>query len=115
MGIEIRIFMMISIMLCLRSAVHAAQGNAVYHPPPHKPYAAQGNAVYYDPPYTKSACYQNQDHGTMVTGVSDDLWDGGRACGRRQPCNGVLNLSKDAFAVIADTVAGKVQVEYNPV
>lgn len=28
--------MMISIMLCLRSAVHAAQGNAVYHPPPHK-------------------------------------------------------------------------------
>lgn len=81
----------------------------------------------------------------MVTGVSDALWDGGRACGRkykvqcvrgantaphpchdgasvevevvdycRQPCNGVLNLSKDAFAVIADPVAGKVQVEYNP-
>ncbi|KAL9445415.1 hypothetical protein AB3S75_018412 [Citrus x aurantiifolia] len=99
MRIQMKTLMMACLVLCLISTA----------------YAAQGNAVYYDPPYTKSACYQNQDHGTMVTGVSDDLWDGGRACGRRQPCNGVLNLSKDAFAVIADTVAGKVQVEYNPV
>lgn len=36
MGIEMRIFMMISIVLCLCSAaVHAAQGNAVYYKPPY--------------------------------------------------------------------------------
>ncbi|KAK3219904.1 hypothetical protein Dsin_013874 [Dipteronia sinensis] len=29
------------------------------------------------------------------------------------PCNGILNLSQDAFDVIADRDAGKVRVEYN--
>ncbi|ESR66719.1 hypothetical protein CICLE_v10010198mg [Citrus x clementina] len=74
MGIEIRIFMMISIMLCLRSAVHAAQGNAVYHPPPHKQIKKIWKA---------SACFGKRENGRMVAGVIDALWSKGKACGRR--------------------------------
>lgn len=95
--------------------------------------------------WAESACYGNHDNGQMNTGVSDELWDGGRACGRSykvqcvraanlaphpchdgasvtvkvvdycaKPCDGVLNLAKDAFAVIADTKAGNVVVDYTP-
>ncbi|XP_031271231.1 EG45-like domain containing protein [Pistacia vera] len=128
MPIQMQIFMILGIALCLISATHADQANAVY----------------YNPPYTPSACYQNQDRGNMVTGVSDALWNGGAACGKRYrvrcigatntaphpchdgasvvvtvvdycrpQCNGTLNLSKDAFAVIADTDAGNVKIEFN--
>ncbi|KFK40256.1 hypothetical protein AALP_AA3G350600 [Arabis alpina] len=106
--------------------------------------AAQGRAVYYDPPYTRSACYGRQ-YNTMVVGVKDNLWQRGRACGRRyrvrcigatyhfdrpctgrtvdvtvvdycrEPCNGDLNLSRDAFRVIANTDAGNIRVEYTPI
>ncbi|CAH2051308.1 unnamed protein product [Thlaspi arvense] len=105
--------------------------------------AAQGRAVYYDPPYTRSACYGRQ-YETMVVGVRTNLWQGSRACGRRyrvrclgatynypgactgrtvvvkvvdfcrEPCNGDLNLSRDAFRVIANTDAGNIRVEYTP-
>lgn len=90
-----------------------------------------------------SACYGNQ-YETMVTGVRSNLWQGRQACGRRyrvrcigptynfrgactgrsvvvkvvdfcqDPCNGDLNLSRDAFRVIANTDAGNVRVEYTP-
>ncbi|KAL0802943.1 hypothetical protein Bca101_058119 [Brassica carinata] len=106
--------------------------------------AAQGRAVFYNPPYTRSACYGNQ-YETMVTGVRSNLWQGSQACGRRyrvrcigptynfrgactgrsvvvkvvdfcrDPCNGDLNLSRDAFRVIANTDAGNVRVEYTPI
>uniref|UniRef100_A0A1J3ITL9 EG45-like domain containing protein 2 n=1 Tax=Noccaea caerulescens TaxID=107243 RepID=A0A1J3ITL9_NOCCA len=106
--------------------------------------AAQGRAVYYNPPYTRSACYGTQ-RGTMVVGVRSNLWEGGRACGRRyrvrclgatygyaractgrsvdvtvvdfcrEPCNGDLNLSRDAFQVIANTDAGNIGVDYTPI
>ncbi|KAK4852901.1 hypothetical protein QYF36_000923 [Acer negundo] len=33
----------------------------------------------------------------------------------RPPCNGVLNVYRDAFAQIADLDAGKVRVEYNQI
>ncbi|KAL6012280.1 hypothetical protein ACLOJK_002759 [Asimina triloba] len=105
--------------------------------------AVRGTAVFYNPPYTPSACYQYQNKGAMVAGVSDALWDRGRACGRRYsvrctgptntaphpckanrvvtvtvvdycraPCNGIIDLSRDAFNVIADPNAGNVQIDY---
>ncbi|XP_031285123.1 EG45-like domain containing protein isoform X2 [Pistacia vera] len=125
---DMRIFVLVGIVLCLASAAQAAQGNAVF----------------YKPPYTPSACYGNRNDGTMVTGVSDALWNNGRACGRRYRvrcirgtneaphpcrsgnvvvkvvdrcktgCNGVLNLSQDAFAKIANPDAGNVIVDYTP-
>ncbi|XP_023642326.1 EG45-like domain containing protein 2 isoform X2 [Capsella rubella] len=105
--------------------------------------AAQGRAVYYNPPYTRSACYGTQRE-TMVVGVRGYMYQGGQACGRRyrvrclgatynfpgactgrtvdvrvvdlcrEPCNGDLNLSRDAFRVIANTNAGNIRVEYTP-
>ncbi|CAN8271162.1 unnamed protein product [Cochlearia groenlandica] len=103
--------------------------------------ADQGRAVYYNPPYTRSACYGRQ-YQSMVVGVRSNLWQNGGACGRRyrvrclgptynipractgrtvdvtvvdfcrEPCNGDLNLSRDAFRVIANTDAGNIRVEY---
>ncbi|KAK3221219.1 hypothetical protein Dsin_008244 [Dipteronia sinensis] len=130
MGIEMRILMMVGLVLCLTTtAVHAAQGNAVY----------------YKPPYSPSACFGKRGMGRMVAGVSEALWNNKKACGRKYrvrcigganeaphpchsgksvvvtvvdfcqpPCNGILNLSQDAFDVIADRDAGKVRVEYTP-
>ncbi|KAL6012281.1 hypothetical protein ACLOJK_002760 [Asimina triloba] len=65
---------LITMLLCLISVVAAVPGNAVFY---------------------ASACYQNQDKGVMITGVSDALWDGGRACGKRYAvrCTGATNTA----------------------
>nr|CAB3471251.1 unnamed protein product [Digitaria exilis] len=42
--------------------------------------ADQGTATYYTV-YTPSACYGFQDEGTMIAAASEELWDGGAACG----------------------------------
>lgn len=93
--------------------------------------------------YIGSACYGTQRE-TMVVGVKNNLWQNGQACGRRyrvrcigatynfpgactgrtvdvkvvdfcrEPCNGDLNLSRDAFRVIANTDAGNIRVVYTP-
>ncbi|KAE8711231.1 EG45-like domain containing protein 2 [Hibiscus syriacus] len=115
-------------VLCLSSIVHAIQGKAVF----------------YGPPYLPSASYGNQKNGIMVAGVSDALWQRGRACGKRYRvkcigganqvlhpckngktvvvkvvdyckarCQGIINLSRDAFSTIADPNAGIVLVELN--
>ncbi|KAJ6742962.1 EG45-LIKE DOMAIN CONTAINING PROTEIN 1-RELATED [Salix viminalis] len=130
MGFNIgSVFLMVAIVSCLISVAHAAQGNAVY----------------YDPPYTPSKCFGNRNKGALVAGVSDALWNGGAACGRRyrvscvrgankapkpcrqgsvvvtvvdycsRGCNGIINLSKDAFSRIADPNAGNVVIQYNQV
>lgn len=80
----------------------------------------------------------------MVAGVSNALWNNGKACGKRYRvkciggtneaphpckngktvvvtvvdycsagCQGVINLSKDAFSTIADPDAGIIQVQFN--
>ncbi|GMI80225.1 plant natriuretic peptide A [Hibiscus trionum] len=122
---------MILFLCLLSSPVHAVQ---------------QGNAVFFDPPYGPSACYGNRNDGNMVAGVSDRLWNNGRACGRRyrvrcirganeaphpckngktvvvkvvdyckSGCQGIINLSRDAFSTIADPDAGIVRVELDQV
>ncbi|KAJ6746247.1 EG45-LIKE DOMAIN CONTAINING PROTEIN 1-RELATED [Salix koriyanagi] len=68
MGFNIgSVFLMVGIVSCLVSVAHAAQGNAVY----------------YNPPYSPSSCFGNRNKGALVAGVSDALWNGGAACGRR--------------------------------
>ncbi|CAN1157883.1 EG45-like domain containing protein 2 [Linum perenne] len=51
---------------CLPTSSEAVQGLAVFHYP-----------------YTPSACYGRQNKGEMIAGVSDKLWNGGKACGMR--------------------------------
>ncbi|KAI4376789.1 hypothetical protein MLD38_014507 [Melastoma candidum] len=106
--------------------------------------AIDGLAVYYDPDYYSPApaCGYPRSTGVFVAGVRDNLWDGGRACGRtyrvrctggigqapypckpgwvtvkvidycRSVCNGDINLSRDAFNKIADPKAGKIHIDY---
>ncbi|CAN0901940.1 EG45-like domain containing protein 2 [Linum grandiflorum] len=121
--------MVVLVMLCLPNPLEADQGLAVYHDI-----------------YTPSACYGRQNRGDMITGVSDKLWNRGKACGTRykvrclgtpykfphacktttgtvtvtvtdycKDCTGDINLSKAAFARIANVDAGKVRIAYDEV
>ncbi|XP_006660734.1 EG45-like domain containing protein [Oryza brachyantha] len=105
-----------------------------------------GTATFYTPPYIPSACYGNQEQGTMIAAASDVFWNGGAACGRRyavtctgatnqgvpQPCTGrsvtvkivdycpsgcqgTIDLSQEAFAIIANPDAGKIKIDYRQV
>ncbi|KAL5225713.1 hypothetical protein ABZP36_012352 [Zizania latifolia] len=91
---------------------------------------------------TATACFGNKDNGKMIVAASDELWAGGKICGKmftmrcvrgtnavpnpchggsitvkivdRCPgCNGTLNLSKEAFASITNPVAGKIVIDYH--
>ncbi|XP_059638210.1 EG45-like domain containing protein [Cornus florida] len=106
-------------------------------------YADEGTATFYDPPYTPSACFGNQDNGKMIAGASDGIWENRGACGRNykvkcsgaantEPhpcqgtntitvkivdyctaCNGTINLSRDAFSMIAKLQAGKIKIHFD--
>ncbi|KAF8033836.1 hypothetical protein BT93_C0179 [Corymbia citriodora subsp. variegata] len=129
MEVKLQVLVMLAMALSLFSAASATSGLSVYYPPQYYPAACPG--------------FNLRNSGVMVAGVSDALWNGGKACGRmlrvrctgaandfpkpckagvitvkvvdycRQPCNGVINLSQDAFARIANLDAGKVWVDYS--
>ncbi|KAM7252624.1 hypothetical protein ACFE04_008133 [Oxalis oulophora] len=52
-----------------------------------------GRAVFYDKSLTPSKCYGMENHGNMVAGVSDALWDNGNVCGKKflVQCTGGVN------------------------
>ncbi|KAL3535303.1 hypothetical protein ACH5RR_003764 [Cinchona calisaya] len=105
--------------------------------------AATGTATFYTPPYVPSSCYGFQDNGVMIAAASDAIWNNRAACGRnyrvtctgptnqgvQRPCRGsvvvkivdycppgcagTIDLSQQAFAIIADPNAGKVNIEYH--
>ncbi|XP_030535680.1 EG45-like domain containing protein 2 [Rhodamnia argentea] len=131
MEVKLQVLVMLAMALSLFSAASAEQGLAVYYNPHPEYYPAA------------CAGFNKENSGVMIAGVRDELWDNGRACGRilrvsctkaanefphpckggvitvkvvdycRQPCNGVINLSRDAFETIADLKAGKIWVEYS--
>lgn len=88
-----------------------------------------------------SNCYGNQSFGVMIAAASDPLWQNGAICGKMfkvtctgplnavpHPCTGksvvvkmvdrcpgctaTLDLSREAFSVIANPIAGRVKIEY---
>ncbi|XP_028775414.1 EG45-like domain containing protein [Neltuma alba] len=103
--------------------------------------AISGTASYYTQ-YTPSACYGNQDEGTMIAAASDPIYNNGAACGKmykvtctsstnsvpackggsvtvkivdRCPspgCRATLDLSQEAFSTIANTDAGIINIDY---
>ncbi|KAF7848061.1 hypothetical protein BT93_L2333 [Corymbia citriodora subsp. variegata] len=129
MEVKLQVLVILAMALSLFSAASATSGLAVYYPPEYYPAACAG--------------FNLTNSGVMIAGVRDELWDNGGACGRtlrvrctgpandfpkpcedgditvkvvdycRQPCNGVINLSQDAFARIANLDAGKVWVDYS--
>ncbi|XP_027176407.1 EG45-like domain containing protein isoform X2 [Coffea eugenioides] len=129
MGATMRVLMMIAMAASLVSVS----------------YAATGTATFYPPPYVPSSCYGFQNNGVMIAAASDAIWGNRAACGRNyrvtctgrtnlgvlQPCRGsvvvkivdycppgcrgTIDLSQEAFAIIADPNAGKVNIEYHQV
>ncbi|CAH8274820.1 unnamed protein product [Arabidopsis lyrata] len=105
-------------------------------------YATPGITTFYTS-YTPSACYRGTQ-GVMIAAASDRLWNNGRVCGKMitvkctgprnavpHPCTGksmtvkivdhcpsscasTLDLSREAFAQIANPVAGIINIDYIP-
>ncbi|KAI3893434.1 hypothetical protein MKX03_020278, partial [Papaver bracteatum] len=87
--------------------------------------ALSGTATFYNK-YVPSYCYKNKDQGVMIAAASDALGNKDAACGHiynvtcvgptnavPHPCSRTIDLSKEAFAKIANTVAGVIKIEYN--
>uniref|UniRef100_A0A1D1ZAX8 EG45-like domain containing protein n=1 Tax=Anthurium amnicola TaxID=1678845 RepID=A0A1D1ZAX8_9ARAE len=107
--------------------------------------AVPGFATFYTPPYVPSSCYGFQDRGVMIAAASDAIWDNRAACGRRYRvrctggtndvphpcrgrsvdvtivdycppgCRGTIDLSREAFAIIGNPDAGRIQIDYTPI
>ncbi|XP_074271724.1 putative EG45-like domain containing protein 1 [Silene latifolia] len=103
--------------------------------------ATPGTATFYTS-YVPSACYGNKPEGTMIAAAGDQLWNGGKICGKMfnvtctgptnpfpHPCNegkivtvkivdqcpncgGSIDLSREAFSTIANPVAGVIKIDY---
>ncbi|KAH1073033.1 hypothetical protein J1N35_025361 [Gossypium stocksii] len=102
--------------------------------------ATPGIATFYTK-YVPSACFGNQDQGKMIAAAGDALWDNGTVCGKMfnvtcrgprnpvpHPCTGksvtvkiadhcpgcpsTIDLSREAFTIIANPVAGIINVDY---
>ncbi|XP_022729720.1 EG45-like domain containing protein [Durio zibethinus] len=129
MRIEMRVFLIVIMALSLTSVVHAIQGKAVFYLPPYFPSACynQDNgkmvAGVSDALWNnRGACGKKysvrciggankaphpcKNGKSVVVKVVDYCKPG---------CQGIINLSQDAFATIADTNAGIVQVEFHEV
>ncbi|KAF5813138.1 putative rlpA-like protein, double-psi beta-barrel [Helianthus annuus] len=121
-----RALILVSMVACLTSIAHAIAGQATF----------------YTPPYVPSACFGNGDRGVMIAAANIGLFANRTACGTRyrvtctgttstvlQPCTGnsvdvtivdvcvscaqnQLDLSQEAFAVIANPDAGRINIEY---
>ncbi|KAM7511700.1 hypothetical protein LguiB_010575 [Lonicera macranthoides] len=103
-------------------------------------YSIPGTATFYTQ-YVPSACYGNQWKGVLIAAASDPLWNKGAICGKNftvkctgptnpvphpctgksvtvtivdhcPGCGGTLDLSKEAFATIANPVAGVIKIDY---
>ncbi|KAJ9550751.1 hypothetical protein OSB04_014796, partial [Centaurea solstitialis] len=127
MGSMTRAFIVIGMVACFTSVAHAIAGQATF----------------YTPPYVPSACFGFEDRGVMILAANSGLFNNRTACGDRyrvtctgitstfvRPCTGrsvdvtVVNLcpgcarnqvdlSQEAFAVIANTDARRINIEYN--
>ncbi|XP_026657868.1 putative EG45-like domain containing protein 1 [Phoenix dactylifera] len=76
MAMEKRFVLVVAVFLGLQSLVAATSGTATYYTV-----------------YTPSACYGNEDKGTMIAAASDPIYDNGAACGRQYSvtCTGPTN------------------------
>ncbi|MFS7917872.1 putative rlpA-like protein, double-psi beta-barrel [Helianthus anomalus] len=127
MALMTKAFILIAMVACLTSVAHAIAGQATF----------------YTPPYVPSSCFGFEDRGVMILAANSGLFNNRAACGTRyrvtctggtnavaQPCTGrsvdvtvvdlcpgcagnQVDLSQEAFAVIANTDAGRINIEYN--
>ncbi|XP_058227103.1 EG45-like domain containing protein [Rhododendron vialii] len=131
MGVEIRVLILVGIAsLCLAPVSYAATGTATFYTPPYVPSSCNGfqndgvmiaaaSDVIWD---NRAAC--GRMYSVRCTGPTNQ--------GVPQPCTGqsvvvkvvdycppgcasTIDLSQEAFTVIADPNAGKINIEYNQV
>ncbi|KVI11746.1 EG45-like domain containing protein [Cynara cardunculus var. scolymus] len=123
MGLVIRALILIGMVACLTSIAHAIAGEATYYTV-----------------YKPSSCYGDEDHGNMIAAVNSGLFANKAACGRRyrvrctgpRSCKGGtvdvtvvdlcpgcgpngIDLSQEAFSVIADPSVGRINIDYTQI
>ncbi|XP_065849998.1 EG45-like domain containing protein [Euphorbia lathyris] len=137
MASEMRVFIVIWMILCLTSISYAAQGIAVWYPnraspgrPPYTPSKCYGNnnngvlvAGVSDALWNNGAACGQRYRVTCVRGANKAP----RPCRPgtsvevrivdycSRGCQGVINLSRDAFSRIGDPDAGLVVVNYDQI
>ncbi|KAJ0599301.1 putative rlpA-like protein, double-psi beta-barrel [Helianthus annuus] len=130
MGLLIRAFSLIAMVACLTSVAHAIAGQATFYNPPYFPSACfvtevPGNMLIAANSglFASAAACGTRYRVTCTSGTNE---------GVPQPCTGnsvvativhlcpgcaanEIDLSRDAFAVIANLDAGRINVEYNQI
>ncbi|KAK9275309.1 hypothetical protein L1049_022571 [Liquidambar formosana] len=129
MGMQMRVLMMVGMLTCLISVVYAAQGTATYYTPPYVPsscYGYQNNGVMIAAASdaiwnNRAACgrmYRVRCTGATNLGVPQPCRGQSivvKIVDYCPPgCRGTIDLSQEAFSMIADPNAGKINIEYNP-
>ncbi|GMY35485.1 EG45-like domain containing protein [Fagus crenata] len=127
MGVSIRVLIVVTMAICLASVANAAQGTATFYTPPYVPsscYGYQDNGVMIAA--ASDAIWANRAACGRMYRVK---CIGGTNQGVPQPCKGTsvvvkivdycppgcqgtIDLSKEAFSIIANPDAGKIKIEY---
>uniref|UniRef100_A0A2N9HC11 Expansin-like EG45 domain-containing protein n=1 Tax=Fagus sylvatica TaxID=28930 RepID=A0A2N9HC11_FAGSY len=130
MGVSIRVLIVVTMAICLASVANAAQGTATFYTPPYVPsscYGYQDNGVMIAA--ASDAIWANRAACGRMYRVK---CIGGTNQGVPQPCKGTsvvvkivdycppgcqgtIDLSKEAFSIIANPDAGKIKIEYTQV
>ncbi|KAJ4957614.1 hypothetical protein NE237_024725 [Protea cynaroides] len=127
-GMKIRILIVMTMIIALTSVASAATGTATYYTAPYVPSACYGNQDHGVMIAAASDTFWNSGAacGTYYTVTCTGPTNPGVA----QPCTGasvtvmivdhcpsgcagIIDLSEEAFATIADMKAGKVNIDYN--
>ncbi|XP_062165392.1 EG45-like domain containing protein [Alnus glutinosa] len=128
--VNIRGLMMVSMAICLTSVVNAAQGTATFYTPPYVPsscygyqndgvmIAAASDAIWGN----RAACgrrYRVKCIGATNQGVPQPCKGTNvvvKIVDYCPPgCRGTIDLSQEAFSMIANPDAGKINIEYTQV
>ncbi|KAK1551027.1 hypothetical protein Q3G72_028813 [Acer saccharum] len=111
---SLHVLMLVALAMCLDSVAYASEGTATFYTPPYVPasYAIWNNGAVCNKSYrikctgaTNQGIPQPCKGGTVVVKIVDLCPSG---------CQGTIDLSKEAFSMIANPDAGKIKIEYNP-
>ncbi|KAK3200774.1 hypothetical protein Dsin_024189 [Dipteronia sinensis] len=126
---SLHVLMLVAMAMCLDSVAYASQGTATFYTPPYVPSACNG--FQNDGVMIAAASYAIWNNGAVCNKYYRIKCTGATNQGIPQPCKGgtvvvkivdlcpsgcqgTIDLSKEAFSVIANPDAGKIKVEYNP-
>ncbi|KAM0013493.1 putative EG45-like domain containing protein, plant [Helianthus debilis subsp. tardiflorus] len=128
MGSMSRAFILITMVACLTSVAHAIAGQATFYTPPYTPSTCFG---FEDRGVKILAANRGLFNNRAACGTRYRVTcTSGTNAGVRQPCKGTsvdvtvvdlcpgcagnqVDLSQEAFAVIANPDAGRINIEYN--